>query len=311
MQFVIKEIRMKKLLFLFLLIPVLAFAEGGRQKLLLNDNGDVVIGTTTSTGETRIIHNGTVVLTTEAGGVDLGASATVDDLVVTGNLYVNANNAPIKIRDEAGNYHDTLSVDTDGSTILESATDEKIRITSGGGADADIVISIDAAATDSDIILDSGSGAGSTGLFVRKGNTDLATFTILGILLDPDDSMIYRDEDADRLLLVGGTAANPANGAIIDIRGDDFGGADAGGGIFLSSGDNSSGSDIQLNARDEVIIQNASSTVAIFDSGGMNITGEINVSGAGTSQGVVCVKADGDFGQCSSAVGAGGTCTCG
>lgn len=262
--------------------------------------GDIVFATGCTGGGTQY----TITFDATDGSFD------VNDLVVTGAITM-PNNTYLQFEDEVGNNHSVLAVNTSGDTVLESEAGEKIRITSGGGSDADIVISIDPAATESDIILDAGSGAGSTGLFVRKGNADLATFTILGMLLDPDDSLIYRDEDADRLLLAGGTAANPTNGGIIDIRGDDFGGADAGGGIFLTSGDNPAGSDIQVNARDEFIVQNNSSTVGVFDSGGLNITGEINVSGAGVSQGVVCVKADGDFGQCSSAVGAGGTCTCG
>lgn len=43
------------------------------------------------------------------------------------------------------------------------------------------------------------------------------------------------------------------------------------------------------------------------------VTGELNVSGvSGDGSGkVVCIKSDGNMGTCSSAVGAGGTCTCG
>ena len=50
--------------------------------------------------------------------------------------------------------------------------------------------------------------------------------------------------------------------------------------------------------------------VATFDSGGLNVTGEVSISGAATSTGVLCTKSNGDIGQCTSAVGAGGTCTC-
>lgn len=47
-----------------------------------------------------------------------------------------------------------------------------------------------------------------------------------------------------------------------------------------------------------------------INSGGLDVTGELSVSGTTTASGVVCVKADGDYGQCTSVVGAGGTCTC-
>jgi hypothetical protein len=46
------------------------------------------------------------------------------------------------------------------------------------------------------------------------------------------------------------------------------------------------------------------------NAGGLDVTGEVSISGAATSTGVLCTKSDGDIGQCTSAVGAGGTCTC-
>ena len=45
----------------------------------------------------------------------------------------------------------------------------------------------------------------------------------------------------------------------------------------------------------------------------LHVVGEANISGIsgdGTGK-VVCIKSDGNLGTCSSAVGAGGTCTCG
>lgn len=48
-----------------------------------------------------------------------------------------------------------------------------------------------------------------------------------------------------------------------------------------------------------------------INNGGLDVVGELNVTGTPTVSGVVCVKADGDYGQCTSVVAAGGTCTCG
>ncbi|HDL48465.1 MAG TPA: hypothetical protein ENH33_00685 [Actinobacteria bacterium] len=51
---------------------------------------------------------------------------------------------------------------------------------------------------------------------------------------------------------------------------------------------------------------------AVTDVMDLTVTGEVSMSGV-TGDGVgkaVCIKADGDLGTCTDAVGAGGTCTC-
>lgn len=61
---------------------------------------------------------------------------------------------------------------------------------------------------------------------------------------------------------------------------------------------------------DTVAITAGGAARATVNTGGLDVTGEISATGLPTASGVICRKADGDLGQCTSAVGAGGTCTC-
>lgn len=105
-----------------------------------------------------------------------------------------------------------------------------------------------------------------------------------------------------RTTIGGGYQTSHIDGAWIGLEGDDYAGTNLGGAIIYNAGKNAS-------SNHEFLVNN--STVATFDSGGLDVTGEISISGAATSTGVLCTKSDGDIGQCTSAVGAGGTCTCG
>lgn len=92
---------------------------------------------------------------------------------------------------------------------------------------------------------------------------------------------------SDRLAMaVGGTAAVPA--------------------ITLNDADTG----FYRVAADQLGVSAGGSKRVEVNTGGLDVTGELSVSGTTTASGVICVKADGDYGQCTSAVGAGGTCTC-
>lgn len=82
--------------------------------------------------------------------------------------------------------------------------------------------------------------------------------------------------------------------------------------------------DLTLRATDDVLINAGDDTIFFYTPGGVptevlridegntkvNFTAEVSLGTAATSTGVLCTKADGNIGQCTSAVGAGGTCTC-
>ena len=111
---------MKKLLYLLLFLGALligyqlAYAQdtSGQQKLLLNDKGSVIVGTTSATGEFRVIHNGVVVLTTESGGAGL---------LLENDQYLNWKN-------QAGTVYPTLVVDSNGDVRLRASLGESVRI---------------------------------------------------------------------------------------------------------------------------------------------------------------------------------------
>lgn len=112
----------KRILLALLFIPSLVLAQGGQDKLLLNGNGNVVVGTTSATGDFRVIHNGVVVLTSVAGGVELGGK-------LEGGLYIGTNNTPLQMEDQSGNAHDVLRVDSGGNTDVIAPTGEFIEFT--------------------------------------------------------------------------------------------------------------------------------------------------------------------------------------
>lgn len=69
--------------------------------------------------------------------------------------------------------------------------------------------------------------------------------------------------------------------------------------------------DFYTNNNRHMIIK-ADGDIELTTSGGdVSMGGELSVTGISGSGKVVCIKADGNLGTCSDAVGAGGTCTCG
>ena len=112
---------MKKLLALLLLLPTLALAQGGQNKLLTNDEGSVIVGTTSSTGEFRVIHNGTIVLTSAAGGVDLGGSVTVSAIANATSVDVDIASSTVATFDSGGMQ----------TAITGSTTTPSIRLNDG------------------------------------------------------------------------------------------------------------------------------------------------------------------------------------
>ena len=49
----------------------------------------------------------------------------------------------------------------------------------------------------------------------------------------------------------------------------------------------------------------------VANNAGVDVTGELSITGVGTTSGILCRKSDGDIGQCTADPGAAnGTCTC-
>jgi len=71
----------------------------------------------------------------------------------------------------------------------------------------------------------------------------------------------------------------------------------------------SGGSDTQVLINNGSLIT-GDSTFTFNSSTKVLSTSEHKITGAATSGGVLCTKSDGNIGQCASAVGSGGTCTC-
>lgn len=94
----------------------------------------------------------------------------------------------------------------------------------------------------------------------------------------------------------GNNGGSVAQGAILNVFS-----TTAGGSIRMTPGTGGT----------TIIASTSDVPVATFNNGGLDITGELSISGTPTASGVLCRKADGDIGQCTSVVAAGGTCTCG
>lgn len=131
MHFVIRGNMRILLLALSILFATVAYAQdtAGQQQLLLNDKGNVIIGTTTATGETRIIHNGTIVLTTTSGGVDLGASLTTDAIANAVDIDVDIDSTTVATFDSGG-------------LVLNGYTDLSHNIYTAAGSDQSGAVAI-------------------------------------------------------------------------------------------------------------------------------------------------------------------------
>jgi len=163
------------------------------------------------------------------------------------------------------------------------------------------------------------SAANQVGVVVNGVNT--ANFIATGFNLPHSGANILFSHSANTLATINGpgsttramgfmAATTTANGGYLYVSGT--ANATYLGDTTLASGDVSTG-DLLL------VVPNASAvaTTSIggtvrtaVNAGGLDVTGEVSISGAATSTGVLCTKSDGDIGQCTSAVGAGGTCTC-
>jgi hypothetical protein len=124
------------------------------------------------------------------------------------------------------------------------------------------------------------------------------------------------DAADNKTVVISGGGANGVNrGARVILNGNEV--ASVGGTATLQSG-NAAGADVVVSATDLVQVSGANIELrtggaarATVNNGGVDITGELSISGVPTASGVLCRKADGDIGQCTSVVAAGGTCTCG
>lgn len=144
-------------------------------------------------------------------------------------------------------------------------------------------------------------GSGINPLASQNICTIQGTFTVSGPLA-VDGSLTIGDDNAYEVV---------ANN-IIMRNAHLLYGTDAGGTETYLFGQNTSDETV-INAKSGNAVETRVNNVVVTstDSGGLNITGELSITGAPTVSGVLCRKADGDIGQCTSVVAAGGTCTCG
>lgn len=206
----------------------------------------------------------------------------------------------------------TLTVDTIQTTT--SGGDLTIT-TSGTGGDDIILLSQD------DIII-GGNGSGDVVYFNPTG-TNVATFSSTGLAMAK--AITIADAASSNIGDINSGVAPATAVARIRISGGANGASTADGGIInlynssASQGANRGDVRITAGTSGEVIIASDDDvpvitvdrdSVVVDASLGVDITGELSLSGAATSTGVLCTKSDGDIGQCTSAVGAGGTCTC-
>lgn len=186
------------LLALSILFATVAYAQdtAGQQQLLLNDKGNVIIGTTTATGETRIIHNGTIVLTTTSGGVDLGASLTTDAIANAVDIDVDIDSTTVATFDSGG-----LVPGTDNTYDLGTASLEWRDIHVDRIGYIDTLASVDATVTGT-------FNAGNTTGFEVANGTDLPDSPLAGYMfLDTNDGACDDANDS------GGTAVCLYNGS--------------------------------------------------------------------------------------------------
>ena len=133
------------------------------------------------------------------------------------------------------------------------------------------------------------------------GTDDVATPGELVLTTDGSADLTVTDND---ILIANGTAISGANDLELYADTDD---------IYMSATDDirmvtqGSGDKIQLaGGGTEVDLTVEDNQITVEDGTEVDLG-----SAVGTSTGVLCVKSDGNLGQCTGAVSGSGTCTCG
>ena len=82
--------------------------------------------------------------------------------------------------------------------------------------------------------------------------------------------------------------------------------------IWADEGDDTADKfSIAATAADVLTVYNNASAIITVSTAGATSIPELTITGAATNTKVLCAKSDGNIGECSSVVGADGTCTCG
>lgn len=150
------------------------------------------------------------------------------------------------------------------------------------------------------LTFDASSDTALTLQFGDSGTTAAQTFTLSGNTSDADDDSI--------LNLASGGATGITRGAYSTLAGNES--SDSGAYRIFSG--NFATADVSIAAQDDFIVETLAGTDAlVIDTAtGVTTLTELTITGTPTSTGVLCRTAGGTIGQCTSVVGAGGTCTC-
>lgn len=215
-----------------------------------------------------------------AGNVGIGSAVPGQVLDVNGNIRSGAGTAaaPAVVGRTAGN---TTGIYYPAANEVAFSTNgvERVRIDAGGN------VGIGATSMSYSQVVQR-SGATDAAMLVGATGTGAAYFFVDAANGDGSggDYTIVRQNDD--LTMDIATFVNAGN-------------------MRLWAGSNSNNNQMVLTTGGNVGIGSATPGMTL------DVQGEIRVSGVTGSGKAVCIKSTGDFGVCSDAVGAGGTCTCG
>lgn len=196
------------------------------------------------------------------------------------------SNATISLADGTSETDLSVYFADDTDTGIYSLTDDSIQIVAGGETGLYIIES----GNNAQALFDNGTTSSPTISFLTDLNTgwfrngeDTLTASAGGV----QGFNIYETGSSAHAQFPVGSESTPG----LSVMGDaDTGIYNSGSGVFA----------ISSNA----------SRVGQFDSGGLNVYGEIYNSGTVASGGVLCVKSDSEFGQCTDQPDSSGDCTC-